>query len=426
MSAADCRLARGRRPHQRRADADPVTTEIVRQGLNAAADQMKRALVRTAFSPVIYEVLDFAAALYDRDVCHARPGADAADVHGHDELLRRGAVEAVGGEEALEPGDIILYNVPYGTGSHPQDAAMVMPVFLRRRRAGRLRGDQGALARHRRQGAVLHRHRRRLPGGHDLPGRQAVLARPPGRRTSTASPSPTRACRRWWRATSTRTVVGVRTGAAGARRAWSSATASSASASASSACTTTARRVVREWFERDPRRPLRRPRRDGRQRRRRRAGAVRGRGRDRRLDACASTTRTRPPQQARADQLPAAVDRLGQPHRDLDARRRRRGAQRGPLPADRGRRPGPARCSIPLPPAPCFLYGWAGDQAIEVIYQARRPGAARGGAGLQRRRHLRARLVGRPRGAPASRGRTARPHPIGQGASRARRRRQRA
>ena len=31
------------------ADADPITTEIVRQGLNAAADQMKRALVRTSF-----------------------------------------------------------------------------------------------------------------------------------------------------------------------------------------------------------------------------------------------------------------------------------------------------------------------------------------------------------------------------------------
>ena len=50
-------------------DADPITTEIIRHGCNAAADQMKRALVRTSFSPVIYEVLDFAAALYDRDVC---------------------------------------------------------------------------------------------------------------------------------------------------------------------------------------------------------------------------------------------------------------------------------------------------------------------------------------------------------------------
>src|SRR5436190_773910 len=37
---------------------------------------------------------------------------------------------AVGGEDALEPGDIVLYNYPYGTGSHPQDCAVVMPVFL--------------------------------------------------------------------------------------------------------------------------------------------------------------------------------------------------------------------------------------------------------------------------------------------------------
>jgi N-methylhydantoinase B len=49
-------------------DADPITTEVIRHGLNSAAGQMKRALVRTAFSPVIYEVLDFAVAIYDRQV----------------------------------------------------------------------------------------------------------------------------------------------------------------------------------------------------------------------------------------------------------------------------------------------------------------------------------------------------------------------
>ena len=49
-------------------DPDPVTTEIVRNSLNSAANQMKRALIRTAFSPIIYEVLDFAVAIYDRDV----------------------------------------------------------------------------------------------------------------------------------------------------------------------------------------------------------------------------------------------------------------------------------------------------------------------------------------------------------------------
>ena len=111
-------------------DVDPVTTEIVRQGLNAAADQMKRALIRTSFSPVIYEVLDFAAALYDRDVQLLAQAPTLPTFMGTMSFCVEAAVEAVGGVEALEPGDIILYNVPYGTGSHPQDAATVMPVFI--------------------------------------------------------------------------------------------------------------------------------------------------------------------------------------------------------------------------------------------------------------------------------------------------------
>src|SRR3954447_14662952 len=110
--------------------ADPVTTEIVRQALNAAAEQMKRALIRTSFSPVIYEVLDFAAALYDRDVSLLAQAPSLPTFMGTMSFCVTAAVEAVGGEEALEPGDIILYNVPYGTGSHPQDVAVVMPVFL--------------------------------------------------------------------------------------------------------------------------------------------------------------------------------------------------------------------------------------------------------------------------------------------------------
>ena len=111
--------------------ADPVTTEIVRQALNAAAEQMKRALIRTSFSPVIYEVLDFAAALYDRNVSMLAQAPSLPTFMGTMSFCVTAAVEAVGGEEALEPGDIILYNVPYGTGSHPQDVAVVMPVFLR-------------------------------------------------------------------------------------------------------------------------------------------------------------------------------------------------------------------------------------------------------------------------------------------------------
>jgi N-methylhydantoinase B len=113
------------------ADADPITTEVIRNGLNSAANQMKRALIRTSFSPVIYEVLDFAVAIYDREIRMLAQAPSLPFFMGTMNFCVEAAVEAVGGEGELEPGDIVLYNFPYGTGSHPQDAAVVMPVFLR-------------------------------------------------------------------------------------------------------------------------------------------------------------------------------------------------------------------------------------------------------------------------------------------------------
>src|SRR5687767_5830504 len=112
-------------------DADPVTTEVIRHGLNSAAEQMKRALIRTAFSPIIYEVLDFAVAIYDPRMRLLAQAPSLPLFMGTLNFCIEAAVEAIGGEEELEPGDIILYNYPYGTGSHPQDAAVVMPIFLK-------------------------------------------------------------------------------------------------------------------------------------------------------------------------------------------------------------------------------------------------------------------------------------------------------
>ena len=113
------------------ADADPVSTEVVRHSLNSAANQMKQLLVRASFSPIIYEVLDFAVALYDRDICMLAQAPSLPAFMGTMSFCVEGAVAGIGGEDALEPGDVLLYNVPYGAGSHAQDAALVMPVFLR-------------------------------------------------------------------------------------------------------------------------------------------------------------------------------------------------------------------------------------------------------------------------------------------------------
>lgn len=115
---------------ERAVEADPIATEIVHQGLNAAANHMKKALIRTAFSPIIYEALDFAVALYDDDYSMLAQAPTLPAFMGTLGFCVREAVAAVGGETNLHPGDIILYNDPFGTGSHPQDAAMVVPIFV--------------------------------------------------------------------------------------------------------------------------------------------------------------------------------------------------------------------------------------------------------------------------------------------------------
>lgn len=116
------------RPAGAAREVDPVTAEIIRSSLNSAANQMKQALVRTAYTPVIYETLDFAAAIYDRQ-CRLLAQARSLPIFmGTLNFCVQAAIDAQ--EEPLEPGDILLYNWPYGTGSHAQDAALVMPVFL--------------------------------------------------------------------------------------------------------------------------------------------------------------------------------------------------------------------------------------------------------------------------------------------------------
>ena len=49
-------------------ELDAATVEVVRSYLASAAEEMRRTLIRTAFNPVIYEVLDFGISLYSRDL----------------------------------------------------------------------------------------------------------------------------------------------------------------------------------------------------------------------------------------------------------------------------------------------------------------------------------------------------------------------
>jgi N-methylhydantoinase B len=109
---------------------DAITTEIVRNALISVTNQMRNALIRTAFSPVIYEMVDMSAGIYDRNICLLAQARSMPLFMGSLSYCIEEAVKGVGGESCLDPGDIIVYNAPYGTGAHAQDAALVQPVFL--------------------------------------------------------------------------------------------------------------------------------------------------------------------------------------------------------------------------------------------------------------------------------------------------------
>jgi N-methylhydantoinase B len=106
----------------------PRNVEVVRSYLVAAAEEMRATLIRTAFNPVIYEVLDFGISIYDarmRLIAEA-PGLTRF-LGANDYSLSKG-VEYVGADR-LHRGDIVMLNYPYWNAAHASDATMFAPVF---------------------------------------------------------------------------------------------------------------------------------------------------------------------------------------------------------------------------------------------------------------------------------------------------------
>jgi len=107
---------------------DPIQVEILRHAFLAAAEEMKINLGRTAYNPIIYEVLDYSCGIFDR---HCRTIAQADGLPGflgHLGLAVRRVVDDVG-EDRLRAGDIYLINDPYEQGTHVNDVTTVEPVF---------------------------------------------------------------------------------------------------------------------------------------------------------------------------------------------------------------------------------------------------------------------------------------------------------
>jgi N-methylhydantoinase B len=112
----------------RKRKADPVTAELVRNGLLAATEEMKSVLMRTSYNMIIYEALDFTVGLFDRR-------GDTLSIGLGLPMFIRGMADTVKakiahwGYERMHPGDILLTNDAYTTGAHLNHLTFSIPVF---------------------------------------------------------------------------------------------------------------------------------------------------------------------------------------------------------------------------------------------------------------------------------------------------------
>ncbi|UCB46020.1 MAG: hydantoinase B/oxoprolinase family protein [Spirochaetota bacterium] len=108
---------------------DPITLEVIRNRLIAASRDIRRTIERAAYSPILYEVVDFSCGILDSEanLIAETPGLPIF-------LANLGnAVESTYstiGKEDLNEGDVIICNDPYnGGGTHCPDLTVLCPAF---------------------------------------------------------------------------------------------------------------------------------------------------------------------------------------------------------------------------------------------------------------------------------------------------------
>jgi N-methylhydantoinase B len=107
---------------------DPITTEIVRSAFKAAADEMNATLIRSAYTPIIYEMKDCSVALLDADHRVLGQSAGLPIFLGNLEVCTE-LTEETYGRDAWRPGDVWVMNDSYMTGTHLNDMTVFGPIF---------------------------------------------------------------------------------------------------------------------------------------------------------------------------------------------------------------------------------------------------------------------------------------------------------
>jgi Hydantoinase B/oxoprolinase len=109
-------------------NVDAFTAEVIRSAVVAITREMKVNLQRTAYNTIIYEAEDFTVGLFDAEGNTISIGLGLPMfIRGLSDTIK--AKLAHWGRERIEPGDILLTNDAYTTGSHLNHMIFTLPVF---------------------------------------------------------------------------------------------------------------------------------------------------------------------------------------------------------------------------------------------------------------------------------------------------------
>jgi N-methylhydantoinase B len=108
---------------------DPITVEIIRCALKAAANEMSTVLKKTAYNMMIYEVQDYCVAILDDEGGTMAQNEGALPIFLADLGVAVQDGIAVYGKDNIHPGDVFLVNHPEICGQHLNNMAVYTPFF---------------------------------------------------------------------------------------------------------------------------------------------------------------------------------------------------------------------------------------------------------------------------------------------------------
>ncbi len=108
---------------------DGITLSLISETLTSYVREMRTAVIRTAFSPMMHEGHDFSCAILSPN--GELIAGSEVDQPTHLSALPWSARSVLRRyREAMQDGDLYLFNDPYGGGTHLNDVVLIKPVFF--------------------------------------------------------------------------------------------------------------------------------------------------------------------------------------------------------------------------------------------------------------------------------------------------------